>query len=342
MTSTATADAIFDTSNAAEVGPLITLSDKDAYAVFTGGEDAIKPTLHLIKEKIDAFAGDITTPAGRKAIASFAYSITRSKTHIDDVGKKLTDVAKEIPKKIDANRKFARDTLDKWKEDVRAPLTAWEAEQKKRDDNIKGQLQEWQSLLTDAAERSSEVIRDRLAEVEAVELIEDNFGDYLEAAIEIRGEAVSSLKAKLDSAIKREQDAAELAELRKLRADIDAQKKKEADAERDEVLRQEGVRAAEARAEAQLAKERQEAAKREQELKDIADRAEQKARDELAAKQKREADEQAKREADKNHRAAVNRSAMEAFVAAGIATKAARTAVELIVRGEVPNVSINY
>jgi hypothetical protein len=41
-----------------------------------------------------------------------AYKVARSKTALDDGGKKLVADLKQIPKKIDAERKRVRDPLD--------------------------------------------------------------------------------------------------------------------------------------------------------------------------------------------------------------------------------------
>jgi hypothetical protein len=49
---------------------------------------------------------------GREAIASMEYKVARSKTALDDGGKKLVADLKQIPKKIDAERKRVRDPLD--------------------------------------------------------------------------------------------------------------------------------------------------------------------------------------------------------------------------------------
>src|SRR5690606_34102970 len=104
---------------------LVTIEPKNALAVFTE-EKAIDPILARVRKEIDAFIPDITTASGRKAVASMAFKVAKSKTYLDGVGKKLVDEYKEIPKKIDATRKRVRDTLDEWKDEVRKPLTDWE------------------------------------------------------------------------------------------------------------------------------------------------------------------------------------------------------------------------
>jgi hypothetical protein len=58
-----------------------------------------------------------------------AYSVARTKTYIDSIGKELVSHYKEAPKKIDSVRKFARDSLDYLRDEVRKPLDEWENEQ---------------------------------------------------------------------------------------------------------------------------------------------------------------------------------------------------------------------
>lgn len=80
-------------------------------------------------------------------------------------------------------------------------------------------------------------------------------------------------------------------------------------------------------------------------MRDAAERAERAA----AAERQRQADEQARleaeakaREADKAHKAAINRAALEAFVAGGMTEECAKQAVTLIAKRQIPNVSIAY
>jgi hypothetical protein len=59
------------------------------------------------------------------------YNIARTKTYIDNIGKELTTEYKEVPKKIDAIRKNARELLDNLKDEVKKPLEEWQKEQEK-------------------------------------------------------------------------------------------------------------------------------------------------------------------------------------------------------------------
>ena len=80
-------------------------SKETALQVYSAA-NGLDPFLAKIREEIDGFTPDVTTRKGREVIASIAYKVARSKTALDNVGKELVAELKEVPKKIDAERKF--------------------------------------------------------------------------------------------------------------------------------------------------------------------------------------------------------------------------------------------
>lgn len=333
---------------------LVTIEPKNALSVFTEPK-AIDPILARVRKEIDDFKPkrDVSTASGRQAIKSMAFKVTKSKTYLDGVGKKLVDEYKEIPKKIDATRKRVRDILDEWKDEVRRPLTEWEDAEEARVDAIKSALGELQGVIDDQSERPSELIRERLAEVKAEAITEQFYCEYTGAAAELKDKAIKALEDQLAKAEKREAEAAELARLR-------AEAEERARKEREEQIAREAAEAArkKAEADARAEKDRIEAAaraeretaeKRELQLrleKEQAERraieAAEQAKRELEEKAARERAEQEKREADKKHRASVNRAALDAFVKGGIPKDVAKTVVELIAKKAIPAVTISY
>lgn len=333
---------------------LLVIEPKDAFAIFTAKkEDGIDPILARVRREIDAFTPSLKTASGRKAIASIAHRVSKSKTYLDAVGKALVDEYKEIPKKIDATRKHIRDTLDQWRDEVRQPLTDWEKAEEARVNRIKTDLAELQNLIADQAARSSEVLRDRLAEVKAQAITEEAFGEYAGAAAELKDGAIATLEARILAAEKREADAAELVRLR-------AEAEERAAKERDERIAKEASEAAQRKAEegarrdreqleAKAKAERDAAEKRELQLrldKEAAERraleAAQKARQELEEKAARELKEQERREADTKHKAAINRKALAAFIESGVPEETAKAVIKLIASKAIPNISIQY
>lgn len=331
---------------------LVTIEPKNALAVFTD-EKAIDPILARVRKEIDAFVPDITTVSGRKAVASMAFKVAKSKTYLDGVGKKLVDEYKEIPKKIDATRKRVRDTLDEWKDEVRKPLTDWEEAEDARVNAIKAALAELQAVIDDQSERTSEAIRDRLDEVRREAITEQFYAEHTAMAAEFKDRAITALETQLARAEKREAEAAELA---RLRAEQTAREQKE----REDRIAREAAEAAQCKAatsakaerdrlEAEARAEREAAERRELQLKlekEQAERrvveAEARAKRELEEQAERERAEAAKREADTKHRAAVNRAAMAALVEGGVPEDVAKTVIKLIASKSVPAVSIQY
>lgn len=102
-----------------------------------------------VREAVIHVVPDLTTAAGRKAIAGLAYKVAQTKVAIDDIGKKHVADVKASIAAIDAERKHLRDSLDALKEEVRAPLTEWEAEQAR----IEAEAAEAERLAAEAVER---------------------------------------------------------------------------------------------------------------------------------------------------------------------------------------------
>lgn len=350
---------------------LVVIPKENALQVFTtiAGLD---PYLAQVRAEIDAFTPNLATKKGRDEVASLAYKVAKIKTYLDGVGKDLADVQKEIPKKIDAERKRVRETLDAWKDEVRKPLTEWEEAEERRVTTIKATLAEWQACADDRhLGRTSEAIRDRLREMHSEEVSEGRFGEYLDAAVTLKDKAILALGVGLETAEKREAEALELEKLRaekaaRDKADAEAQAVKEAEERAAKIEREKAQaaheaaerekRAAEAREKAQaeaaekrealLKAQAEQAEKAAREAQERAARAEIEARErmerEAKAKAQAEAMEQEARERNKAHKASVNNAAREAFIAGGLSEADAKTAVMLIAKGSIPAVSIKY
>lgn len=330
----------------------------------------LDPYLAKIKEELDAFVPDVSTKKGRDAIASIAYKVAKGKTALDNIGKDLVAELKDVPKKIDAERKRMRDLLDQWKDEVRAPLTAWEEAEEARQARHKAGI-EWFALRAkEHHDLSLQELRASLAEVDS-KAVDQSWEEYEADAHRAKAKALDALAA---AVVAREKHEAEQAELAKLRAEAAAREQKE----REERIAREAAERAQREAEAKAQAEREAAIKREAdaaaaaerrelELKLAAERAEREKAEALqreqqakadaerreaeavAAEQRRvaaiaeaEAKEAKRREADKAHKTAVNRAALEAFMKGGLSEECAKTAVTLIAKKAIPAVSITY
>lgn len=339
---------------------LIVVPAETALTVFTE-EGAIDPYLAKIRAEIDAFVPDVSTKKGRDEIASMAYKVARSKTYLDGVGKDLVDKLKELPKKVDASRKAVRDTLDAWKDEVRKPLTDWENAEAARVANHRAAVEALRAAPVSGA--SSDSILELINAVKAV-VVDATWEEFEADAHRVKAATLETYQIAYEG---RKAYEAEQAELERLRAEAAAREQ----AEREARIAREAEERAKAQAEAALQAEREAAARREAEAKAAAERrelelklqAEKAEREKLEAEQRaanaakeaearlrREADEKAAkeaadlaaREADKSHRAAINRAAVAALVRGGLSEDQAKAAVTMIAKGEVPNISISY
>lgn len=324
-----------------------------------------------VQAEIDAFEPDLSTEKSRKAIASLAYKIARTKTAIDDAGKKLNEESRAKINAVDAERRAVREHFDALSAKVRQPLTDWEDAEEKRVEFIDNMLAMIRSARIVEMGETSASIRERGGEIYQTQLDPDVFLDRITEAQSEKDETVGILKSALDRAVAAEKEAEELARLRaeneareqaereKAEADriererVEAEKRAEdarADAEAAEARRVEAAakeaedrarREAEEAAEAERAEERR---KHEAELAEQRERAE-KAEAEAQAERDRIAAEEAEakaREADKEHRVSVMTQAKEAIMTCGVDEDAARKIVLLIKAGEVPNVKMEF
>lgn len=313
-----------------------------------GGVDAI---LKKITDEVAAFKPDISTATGRKAIASIAHKVARSKTALDDMGKELVAEWKAKAGAVDAERRTIRERLDELKDQVRKPLTDWEDAEKARIFGHEDALATLEALTAFNGEPSLTEIERRLAEMEAMPKREwQEFGErYTDISIAV----TAKLKGMRDAAAKRE---AERAELERLRAEQAAREAKERDARIAAEAAERARRDAEAKAEAEHQRIEREriaaearAARAEAEVKAAVERAERERLTAIESERQRAAAEKAaeeaaaaKREANRKHAAKIHNEIKAALVVAGLGEAAAITAVSAIARSEVPHVKIVY
>ena len=159
---------------------------------------------------------DVTIDAGRKACISHAAKVTKTKTAIDKIGKKLSDSLSVESKKVLAERKIYRDGLDELKLEVRKPVTEWE---KKEADKRTAIANEFEALDISSNTHDEygnifpidklETSLDRLGDLDLTV-----FGDQKEVAIPL----IYAGRTKVKAAIQQRKDADELATLREAHA----------------------------------------------------------------------------------------------------------------------------
>ncbi|MEH9236112.1 hypothetical protein RAF34_03190 [Klebsiella pneumoniae] len=321
-----------------EIMDLVVIEKKNAMAVFTNN-DQLDPLIELIEKEARSLVPDVTTKKGRDAIASMAHKVARSKTYIDNAGKDLVAELKALPKQIDESRRVVRERLDALKDEVRRPLTEWEAEQERikaeeamlalhvealaMNEDFDRQLaariesdHEMALLMNDAfdreqAEKKAEAERQRIAREEEIKRLAEE---------KAKREAAEQAQREIDAEAAREREAI----LAKERAE---REQREA-AERAEREKQAAVEAERRKAQEEADRIRREAEQREQ------------AR---LAEEKRKADEQARRESDVRHRKAVGTEIVKALLANTSLTRDQAIEVLTAVKDDrIPHTGISY
>ncbi|MFL9618251.1 hypothetical protein [Klebsiella pneumoniae] len=321
-----------------EIMDLVVIEKKNAMAVFTNN-DQLDPLIEAIEKEARSLVPDVTTKKGRDAIASMAHKVARSKTYIDNAGKDLVAELKALPKQIDESRRVVRERLDALKDEVRRPLTEWEAEQERikaeeamnalhaealaMNEDFDRQLEariesdhEMALLMNDAfdreqAEKKAEAERQRIAREEEIKR---------QAEAKAKREAAEQAQREIDAAAAREREAILAKEL--------AEREQREAAERAEREKQAAVEAERRKAQEEADRIRREAEQREQAS---------------LAEERRKADEQARREADVKHRKAVGTEIVKALLANTSLTRDQAIEVLTAVKdGRIPHTGISY
>lgn len=321
-----------------EIMDLVVIEKKNAMAVFTNN-DQLDPLIEAIEKEARSLVPDVTTKKGRDAIASMAHKVARSKTYIDNAGKDLVAELKALPKHIDESRRVVRERLDALKDEVRRPLTEWEAEQER----IKAE-EAMNALHAEALAMNEEFDRQLAARIESDHemalLMNDAFDrEQADKAAEAERQRIAH-----EEEIKRLAAAAAAREVEQR-----AQREREEAAHREAVLKAQAEQAerdriaaeqkAEADKQAAIEAERRKA---QEEADRIRREAEQREQARLA-EEKRKADEQARREADVKHRKAVGVEVVKALVANTSLTRDQAIEVLTAVKdGRIPHTGISY
>lgn len=332
-----------------EVTDLVVIEKQNAMAVFTSKEQ-LDPIIEAIEKEARSLIPDLTTKKGRDAIASMAHKVARSKTYIDNAGKDLVAELKALPKQIDESRRIVRERLDALKDEVRRPLTEWEAEQER----IKAE-EEMNAWHTEALEMNEDFDRQRAAQMEADHemalLMNDAFDrDAKEKAEEAERQRIAreeELKRQAAEQAKREaEEKAERERAESARREAELKLKAE-QAERDRVAAEQKAEREKKEAAESAEREKQEAIVAEQrKAQEAADKVRRETEAKEAARlaeEKRIADEAAKREADVKHRKTVGTEIVNALTAHTNLTREQAIQVLTVLKdGLVLHVKIQY
>ncbi|MBT50957.1 MAG: hypothetical protein CL491_12925 [Acinetobacter sp.] len=356
----------------AQVNELQVIDQKEIALAFNN-DQGIQAIIDNIKaqvnEKFEGVVWDFSKKKDRDIVASLAYKVGRSKTAIDAEGKKLKEQYTVFTKKIDAERKLAREQLEAEQARIRKPLDEWEEAREAHIQAIKDRISVFDSGRVDAFS-SSDLIKQVISEVEAI-AIDESFEDFANEAAIKKDAALNSFKKSLEEALKREAEQAELERLRKEqqereqrerderiakeaadKARIEAEAKALAEQRRVEREKREA-----AEREARLKAEKEAALLREEQLKQQAIEREKQAEIDrkIAIEQERlriEREQVAKAEAERKaeearqknqaHRKKICGEALQGLLDLGVDEAKAKDILQAINKGKVPHVSLNF
>lgn len=313
--------------------------------------------LALIKTEVDRQATnlkDMTVKSNRDALRSLAMRVVKSRTFVEGQRKGLVAGRKKELADIDSEARRIGAILEGIEDDVRAPLTAWEQIDKDRKAKHEGIITELVELAQHPAPygATSEVIADRIAEVEAIDPTQaEEFAVTTEGR---KAEALKALRQALNIANEQEAQKAEngrlqaeaneraIKERERLAAEAAVEREKVESARREREAEEraqtaEKMRLAEVQASARRAEE---AAAQAECDKEAAIEAERKR---VAAQKEKELAEAAARERNKKHKATVHEVAIDNLLdISGMTADIAAEVVEAIAAGKIPHVSIAY
>ena len=294
-------------------------------------------------------APDLSTDKGRKRVASLSASVSRSKTLIEKPGREYLKRLKEAVKPAEQEIKRFVDACDALRDEVRRPLTEWEAEQEKL--AAEKQMQEWH---TEALELNAAFDKELALQIEAAHAtaLLDNY-EYDRDIAEKKAEAERQRIAHEEELKRQAVEQAQREADEKIQREREASAKREADLKAQAEQEKRDREAADKKAEqdridtaAKAEREKQEAIAAEQlKAKQEADRIQREAKqkeDARLAEEKRIADEAAARAANVEHKRAINQQAVADLVAAGITEECAVQCVKAIAKGQVSAIAITY
>ncbi|ALD78805.1 TolA protein [Citrobacter portucalensis] len=311
-------------------------------------ENGLEKFLEQIRESVNEVP-DLSTAKGRARIASLAAQVSRSKTAVEKPGRDYLRHLKEAVKPAEAELRRFVSACDEMRDEVRRPLTEWEAEQER----IKAE-EAMNVLHAEALEMNIKFDQERAAKFEADHEMALLMNDAFDREAKAKSEEAErqriaheeELKRQAEEKARRESEEKierERAEAARREAEL---KLKAEQAERDRIAAEQKAEAEKKEVADRAEREKQEAIAAEQrKAQEEADRIKHEAEAKEAARlaeEKRIADEAAARAADVEHRRAINAAAVQAIIDQGIPEDWAKACVVAIARGKVPATTINY
>ncbi|MEA3044542.1 MAG: colicin import rane protein [Sphingomonadales bacterium] len=364
----------------AESTDLVVMATVNPVEIFTSREQ-YSAFYEKIKAEVEKHTPDVSTERGRAAVRKLAFGVTKAKTTLEKAALALTEEWRQKTALVNTSRNEMVAELGALAKDVRRPLTEWEEAEAARIERCRATIDGFKQAAVVTLEDTSATVRERGKALWLVE-VGDEFGEMADEASEAKSTAIATLHRALERLTQEEADRAELERLRAEQAEREEREARESEereqAERDRIAaeEEEARRTAAAEAEARRIEEaaetaaanaREAAAREAREAEEarqaeheaaLAEERRQREQTERKATEEREAreaedarraaaeqqarEEQARRDADRKHRAEVIAAAAEAIVKVGVTKKLAENVVRAIIAGEVPAVTLRF
>jgi colicin import membrane protein len=199
-------------------------------------DEKARATLYeAIDKEIAAFVPDLSTDAGRRAVRSLAFKITRTKTAVDDARRAMTEEWRRKTGEVNVTGKLVTDKLDALATKVRQPLTEWEEAEKKRVALCESIIASLNALAVVALDATAAEVEERIASVTATDVEEETFRDAFDLANKAKTRTLELLGLALERLEREEKEREELEELR--RADAERARRRRPNAPRPNMSR---------------------------------------------------------------------------------------------------------
>lgn len=294
------------------------ISEANAPAIYVAG--GLQQFIDLVKGEVLGEVPDLKTRKGRERIASLAAKVSKSKTAVEKPGRDYLRRLKEMPKVVEAELREFVAKMDALRDEVRLPLTDWQAAEDARVDKHNSMIRHIEDCGLGLIGGQPQPFALLFRELEEKITVDEKFEEFEAEAHRAKATALAKLQASFDEHQKREAEQAELARLRR-----EAEERAEQD--RIRLAQEAAVEAERQRVAQEQQAERDAAAKREQELIDQAAAQEREAENQrLQLKLQAEQAECARIQAEADRAATEQRMEQERQAAARRAEEAAEQA----------------
>jgi len=359
---------------------LITLSNVNALDIFVKGESS--DLIQKVESYVSSFVVDVSDEQGRANVRAICKRFRRTMNDLEEAGKDINIKLKREIAETDKNRKIVRDALTRIYDEFREPLTEYEEEQKRIEENIALRKNVLENLPNYEGEIPSKAIKQLIGKANIM-VRANNWGKEAVRIQSVYRRVFDQLSKQLNEQIKlevyREQEAARKAqeeqerlqreaeervrkeqeeERQRLEREAAEQKKRAEEAERLRVEAEERAAREKKEAEARAIQERKEAEERakraeeerkaaeekaKKEAEEAIERAKQAERDRIAAEERKAKEEEQKRIADEQHRDNVQKMAVYNLEQEiGVNKATAIKIVEAIHDNKISNIKITY